>query len=132
MRFKVDENLPVEIAELIRHRGHDALTATQQQLGGRPDKLLSEVCVLENRCLVTLDLDFADIRTYPPSQQTGIIVLRPSVQTIAALVKMVGRILPLLDNEVVTSRLWIVDESRVRIRGDDSVCDSQDATPNAD
>jgi predicted nuclease of predicted toxin-antitoxin system len=32
MRFKIDENLPVEVAELLRHAGHDALTMWDQHL----------------------------------------------------------------------------------------------------
>ena len=34
MKFKIDENLPVEVAELLREAGHDAATAIEQQLGG--------------------------------------------------------------------------------------------------
>ena len=35
MRFKIDENLPVEAAELLRQAGHDAVTVLEQHLGGR-------------------------------------------------------------------------------------------------
>jgi hypothetical protein len=30
MRFKVDENLPAEVAQLLRAAGHDALTVVDQ------------------------------------------------------------------------------------------------------
>lgn len=32
MRFKIDENLPVEVADLLRRHSHNALTVTEQQL----------------------------------------------------------------------------------------------------
>ncbi len=32
MRFKIDENLPVEVAELLRRLGHDATTILEQLL----------------------------------------------------------------------------------------------------
>ena len=35
MRFKADENLPLEIAELLRQQGHDALSACSKSLWGR-------------------------------------------------------------------------------------------------
>ncbi|HYP39961.1 MAG TPA: DUF5615 family PIN-like protein [Chloroflexia bacterium] len=35
MKFKIDENLPVDIAELLRAASHDAVTVIEQ---GRPDK----------------------------------------------------------------------------------------------
>lgn len=34
MRFKVDENLPIEVAEMLRQAGHDAATVLEQHLGG--------------------------------------------------------------------------------------------------
>jgi predicted nuclease of predicted toxin-antitoxin system len=42
---------------------------------GSPDKNIIEVCQQENRILVTLDLDFADTRAYPPQNYPGIIIL---------------------------------------------------------
>lgn len=33
MRFKVDENLPVEAAEVLRQAGHEAATVLEQQHG---------------------------------------------------------------------------------------------------
>ena len=37
MRVKVDENLPIETAELLRGNGHDAMTIFDQQMVGEPD-----------------------------------------------------------------------------------------------
>ena len=36
MRFKVDENLPVEVAEMLRQAGHDAATVLEQHLDSVP------------------------------------------------------------------------------------------------
>ena len=76
LKFKVDENMPVEIAALLVQAGHDALTVPDQQLGGRADPDVANVCQHEGRAVVTLDLHFADIRTYPPANYAGIVVLR--------------------------------------------------------
>jgi len=72
MRFKIDENLPVELAEELRAAGHEAITVGDQQLSGASDQHLSEVCKTEGSIFVTLDLDFADIRTYPPGEHPGL------------------------------------------------------------
>ncbi len=37
MRFKTDENLPEEIAEILRAAGWDAFSVIEQQLGGKVD-----------------------------------------------------------------------------------------------
>jgi hypothetical protein len=76
MRFKVDENLPVEVAQLFREAGHEATTVRDQQIGGSGDAMVASICQQETRVLVTLELDFADIRTYPPAHYAGVIVLR--------------------------------------------------------
>jgi predicted nuclease of predicted toxin-antitoxin system len=66
MRFKIDENLPVEILDLLRRKGHEALSVAEQQLAGHPDTDVASTCQAERRVLVTLDLNFSDIRLYPP------------------------------------------------------------------
>ena len=73
MKFKIDENLPVEIAALLRDAGYEATSIVDQGLGGSADPDIAAVCRHEDRVLVTLDMDFADIRTY---QHSGLIVLR--------------------------------------------------------
>jgi predicted nuclease of predicted toxin-antitoxin system len=66
VRFKLDENLPSELASLFREFGHDAVTVLDQGMGGTDDSDLASACAREQRVLVTLDKDFSDIRTYPP------------------------------------------------------------------
>jgi hypothetical protein len=44
---------------------------------GKPDPFVAAVCEEECRSLLTLDLAFSDIQTYPPANFHGIIVLRP-------------------------------------------------------
>jgi predicted nuclease of predicted toxin-antitoxin system len=49
MQFKVDENLHSDVADLLRQRGHDALTVFDQGLRGYSDADVSEVCRREMR-----------------------------------------------------------------------------------
>lgn len=76
MKFKTDENMPVEAADDLRQAGHDALTVAGQQLAGQPDVRVAEVCRTESRALVTLDLDFSDIRVFPEGVATGVLIRR--------------------------------------------------------
>lgn len=73
MRFKIDENLPGDVVEMLGEAGHDAVTVLDQGMGGQSDASVSAAIVRENRVLVTLDLDFADIRAYPPEQYPGLL-----------------------------------------------------------
>lgn len=116
MNFKTDENLPNEVADLLQQEGHDAMSVMDQQLGGHSDGDVAVVCQAEERALVTLDLDFSDIRSYPPEEYAGIIVLRPVLQTISSILRLTSRALALLASEKLVGQLWIVDEHQVRIR----------------
>ena len=119
MRFKIDENLPGEITELLGEHGHDALGVIDQQMSGYPDSSVVDVCRIEQRTLVTLDLDFTDIRAYPPELYWGIIVLRPSVQNRSTFIRLMRLAIPLFDTEPLPGSLWIVDDRHVRFRGVD-------------
>ena len=37
MKFKIDENLPADVAEILEHSGYDAVTVLDQQLVGMGD-----------------------------------------------------------------------------------------------
>lgn len=116
MKFKADENLPIDVKQRLEESGHDAASVLDQQLGGTDDANLARICRQEQRVLITLDLDFADIRSYPPAEHTGIIVLRLERQDRFHVLEVVDRLLRALDDETVDQSLWIVDEHRIRIR----------------
>lgn len=112
LKFKVDENLPTEAASLLISPGHDVSTVLDEKLGGRSDSTIASVCQNERR-----DLDFADIRRYPPADYAGIIVLRLSRVDKYKVLSALERLIPVLNQEPLVGKLWIVDEMRVRIRG---------------
>jgi predicted nuclease of predicted toxin-antitoxin system len=117
VRFKVDQNLPVEIADALRDAGHDAHTVYEEELAGTPDPQLSVILRSEGRGLVTLDLGFGDIRNYPPRDYQGIVILRPSSQDKPAVLRLFSAVVPMLEREPIVGRLWIVDDQRIRMRG---------------
>ena len=118
MKFKLDENLPAELGNLLRGVGHDAHSVPDEDLSGAADLAIAKVCQEEQRILITLDLDFAHLGNYPPREHHGIIVLRLARQDRDAVLAIIPRVLELLRTEPVSQRLWIVDAHRTRIRGE--------------
>jgi len=116
MRFKLDENLPREAATLFTEAGHEAITVIEQGLAGAAAEAIHAVCLQEKRALVTLDIGFADIRRYAPEEHSGIIVLHPRSQDRTRIISAIENVLKTLTAEVVEGRLWIVEETRIRIR----------------
>lgn len=116
MKFKIDENLPSEIKHLLIQAGHDALTVNDQDLTGHPDANLAVVCMTENRTFITADLDFSDIRAYPPDKYPGIMVIRSDRQDKPTMVELFRPVLDLMKKEQIKQKLWIIEEGRVRVR----------------
>jgi len=77
---------------------------------------LLEFCRSDARNLVTLDLDFADLRFYPPRSHPGFIVVRAKQQDTASLISLMERLVSVLKERSVGGQLWIVEPDRIRYR----------------
>jgi predicted nuclease of predicted toxin-antitoxin system len=116
LRFKLDENLPRLVEPALRDLGHNVESAQSEGLAGATDPRLLAACVAEDRILVTLDLDFSDIREYRPGSHRGIWVVRPPQQTFDSVLRLVLSAVRLAATERTARQLWVIDDRRVRIR----------------
>ena len=116
MRFKFDENLPGEMAALFAQAGQDAVTVLDEEIGGANDPDIAAICLSEGRVLVTLDVDFADIRVYPPQSYPGIVVFRLAKQSRDYLLEIGAGLLRELSAASPQGQLWILEDARIRIR----------------
>lgn len=117
MRAKLDENLPLEAAELLRTAGWECDTVYDEGLAGADDPDVAAACRAGARVLFTVDLDFADIRAYPPDEYVGIVVLRPTEPSRRQALALLTRVLHVLSADWAEHRLWVVEPARVRVRG---------------
>lgn len=92
MRIKLDENLPVRLASLLRQHGYDVDTVPEEQLTGKPDTEVWQAARNEGRFLITQDLDFSDTRRFAPGTHAGLLLLRLREPGANALIKAVGAI----------------------------------------
>jgi predicted nuclease of predicted toxin-antitoxin system len=116
VKFKADENMPADLATWLRGEGHDVTDVVQEGLGGEDDLPVLRAATEEGRILLTFDLDFADIRHYPPGTHGGIVVFRLQDQRWKTLEGPVKRLLAGGSLEDLEKGLAIVDETRVRCK----------------
>lgn len=116
MKIKVDENLPVSVADDLRALGHDADTVDDERLSGSDDPTVIAQATAAGRALLTLDKGLADVRTYPPSQYAGVILLRPKTTGRGAVVRFVRDDLPHLPDVDPRGRLIVLSEAGIRLR----------------
>jgi predicted nuclease of predicted toxin-antitoxin system len=118
MKFLIDANLPRSITALISGLGHDVEFARDIGLAAAPDSAIAARAETTRATLLTRDLDFADVRSYPPEQYAGIVVLRLPDDAVAQdIVRVVERFLrePTFTSQLA-GRLAIVEPDRVRFR----------------
>lgn len=77
MKFKLDENLPLELADDLRSLGHDADTVLKEGLKGSEDRLIVDAARAADRILMTLDKGIANVLRYPVSERGGVVLFRP-------------------------------------------------------
>jgi Domain of unknown function (DUF5615) len=122
MKMKLDENIGQRGKTLLMAAGYDVCTILEQNLQSAPDPIVIEVCRVEQRCLVTLDLDFSNPLQYNPSEYSGIAVLRlprrPSPQD---LLDAIETLITALKTETINRRLWIVKRGQIRIYQQESL-----------
>ena len=116
MKFKLDENFGRRCLELLSAAGHDVATVAGQRMSGAADAEVLQACCREQRCLVTMDLDFSNPLRFPPNRTSGMAVVRlPGRVTHPDLLKAVTTLAKALETEPITGKLWIVEVGRVRI-----------------
>jgi hypothetical protein len=67
LTFKVDENLPADVARILREAGYDAVTIGAQHLSGTPDARLADVVLDEGRAWLPSILTSLTSAPIPPS-----------------------------------------------------------------
>jgi predicted nuclease of predicted toxin-antitoxin system len=118
MRFLIDANLPRSLIAALQRFKHQVEFARDIGLASAPDEDIGMRARQSRAALLTRDLDFADIRRYPPEQYFGIVVMRLPEDTIA---EEIVRVLERFLNEPgfpehLAGRLAIVETDRVRFR----------------
>ncbi len=116
MKWKLDENFGSRTVRIFIQAGHDTETVLQEELSGATDETLYQVCVREDRCLLTLDIDFADVLRFPPHRTAGIAVLRlPKNPSLLLLETLARNLVQFLASQDIRGHLWIVEPGRVRV-----------------
>jgi predicted nuclease of predicted toxin-antitoxin system len=116
MRFKLDENMPGGVVPDLVAVGHDVHTCAQEGIAGIGDAAISAHASAETRVLISFDLDFADIRAYPPGTHAGIVVLRARRPDLFVAQAALARLLATTDEADFPGNLIVVDENKIRIR----------------
>jgi predicted nuclease of predicted toxin-antitoxin system len=118
LKFKLDENLGRLARALLEAAGHDVATVHGEDLCSASDDRVIEASLQEERCLVTLDLEFGNPLRYRASNYAGIAVLRlpdrPSPEHLENAVRtLIAGLQP-----TIARHVWIIEAGRIRVYQD--------------
>ena len=116
MRLKLDENLSRHLKEPLEREGYDVDTAESENLAGRPDVEVAAAARQEGRVLLTLDVEFADLRKYPVGAHPGVVLFRPRSLSPGVVNAFVLQFVRASGLSGIEGCVVIVDRNRVRIR----------------
>lgn len=74
-RFQLDEDVDPVVAEALRDRGVNVVTAPELGLKGRSDEDQLAAAMRDDRILITHDDDFLNDRRFPPTRNPGLVVI---------------------------------------------------------
>jgi hypothetical protein len=116
VKFKTDENLPIEAAATLREAGFDAETIWDEKLSGADDQVVASTSRNEGRNLLTLDLvrQHSSVPTARASRdhRAGL-----KYQDKLTIITYVRRLAAALARRSPAGELWIVEGKRIRFRG---------------
>jgi predicted nuclease of predicted toxin-antitoxin system len=116
MRFKLDENLPYELAEDLTRLGYDTDTADSEGLSGAEDATIVQAATSSGRVLMTLDKGIASLLKYPLNQHQGVVLFRPDSSGRRAVLTFVRSRLDSLLEMTLAGKLTVVGPNRIRVR----------------
>ena len=116
MKLKLDENLSRDLKTILSALQHDVTTAAEQGLLSKPDTAVAAAARREDRILLTLDVEFADLRKYPPGSHPGIILFRPRTFGPSTVNNFVEAFVRDADPKALAGCVAIVEPERVRTR----------------
>ena len=76
MRIKLDENIPARLCRALASLGHEPDTVLSEGLRGRDDMEAWHAAQAASRFLLTQDLRFSDVRSFPPGTHHGVPLVR--------------------------------------------------------
>lgn len=116
MKLKLDENLSRHLKPILEEQNFDVLTVSDEGLLSQDDTTIGRAAKTEGRMLFTLDIEFGDLRKYPPGMHPGIILFRPRSFGPLAVNRFVQEFAKEADLEQFVGCVVVVDPSRVRVR----------------
>ena len=118
MRFLIDADVSPAVAAFLESAEHDSMYVPDVFPPRTPDSIIAGFARESERCIITRDFGFADVRLYVPAEHHGIVVLTvPADGGTRHMLALIGELLDrLAELQPLRGKLLIVEPGRIRVR----------------
>jgi len=116
MRFLLDENVDLPLADFLNTLGHDVTAVVLDYTRSIKDHQVLEIARTEDRILITNDKDFGMLIYQQHLEHTGVIFFRLRDEDIPAKIARLEAILTHHSEALAGAAYIVVTEKRIRIR----------------
>ena len=114
MKFLLDMPVSSMLLEVLDVHGHEGVHAYQIGKDRAPDTELLEIAHLEDRIVITADLDFPRLLALSLAEGPGVILFRGGNYSDSEMCDLLERVLNEVSSEILENSICVVDRSRIR------------------
>ena len=114
MKFLLDMPVSSMLLEVLDFHGHEGVHVHQIGKDRAADSELLEIARLEDRIVITADLDFPRLLALSLAKGPGVILFRGGNYSDTEMCDLLERVLIEVSSEVLESSICVVDRNRIR------------------
>lgn len=116
MKFLVDMPVTPQAVAHLEAKGHDALHASTAGIGTEDDSVILERARIDDRVVVTADLDYPRLLALLKADRPGVILFRGGSYSDAEMLALLDRVLAQSETLELERSITVVDQYRIRRR----------------
>lgn len=115
IKILTDENISPKVVAFLRQAGVDVRDVKEEEWFGTADEALLDLAYQEERFVLTHDADFGALAVHQGKPCYGILYLRLKNINPATIIRVWSELMQ-KELEIVPRSIWVIEETRVRIR----------------
>src|SRR4051794_32424004 len=116
MKFLLDENVDLPLADYLNEHEHDATAIASDYTRSIKDQEVLQIAVAEGRILITYDKDFGELIYKQHLEHAGVIFFRLRDEDIPFKISRLEAVLTDHSEDLANAAYLVVTDKRIRVR----------------